>query len=61
MMVNGGYCIVRAIIFFSMGRGFIGGDKFLERKIGGHKIFDDQNAGSHKMTTDRVFYFVQKD
>ena len=31
---------------------YTGGHKFLERKIGGHKIFDDQNVGSHKMTTD---------
>ena len=29
--------------------------KFLERKIGGHTIFDDQNVGSHKMTTDSMF------
>ena len=44
-------------IFF--GRGvpkYTGGLKFLERKIGGpHKIFDDQNVGSHKMTTDSVW------
>ena len=26
----------------------------MERKIGGHKIFDDQNVGNH-MTTDSVF------
>ena len=31
------------------------GHKFLERKIGGHKIFDDQNVGSHKMTTETLF------
>ena len=36
------------------------GHKFLERKIGGHKIFDDQNVGSHKMTTDSVFILFKK-
>ena len=36
------------------------GHKFLERKIGGHKIFDDQNLGSHKMTTDSVFILFKK-
>ena len=33
----------------------LGSHKFLERKIGCHKIFDDQHVGSHKMTTDSVF------
>ena len=33
---------------------------FLERKIGGHIIFDDQNIGSHKMTTDSVFILFKK-
>ena len=46
-------------IFFGRGvpniMGGGGGHKFLERMIGGHKIFDDQNVGSHKMTTDSVF------
>ena len=40
-----------------------GGHKFLERKIGGHKIFDDQNVGpvgGHKMTTDSVFILFKK-
>ena len=33
----------------------------MERKIGGgHKIFDDQNVGSHKMTTDSVFILFKK-
>ena len=36
------------------------GHKFLERKIGGHKIVDDQNVGSHKMTTDSVFILFKK-
>ena len=36
------------------------GSKCLERKIGGHKIFDDQNVGSHKMTTESVFILFQK-
>ena len=26
----------------------------------GHKIFDDQNVGSHKMTTDSVFNLFKK-
>ena len=40
----------------------LGGHKFLERKIGGHKIFDDQNVVSHKMTTDSVFtLFIKTD
>ena len=35
--------------------------KFLKRKIGGgHKIFDDQNLESHKMTTDIVFILFKK-
>ena len=28
--------------------------------LGGHKIFDDQNLGSHKMTTDSVFILFKK-
>ena len=39
---------------------YTGGHKILERKIGGHKIFDDQNVGSHKMTTDSVFILFKK-
>ena len=39
----------------SWGPRYTGGHNILERKIGGHKIFDDQNVGSHKMTTDSVF------
>ena len=39
---------------------YTGGHKFLERKIGCHKIYDDQTEGSYKMTTDSI-YFVQKD
>ena len=27
---------------------------------GGHKVFDDQNVGSHKMTTDSVFILFKK-
>ena len=26
----------------------------------GHKIFDDQNVGGHKMTTDSVFILFKK-
>ena len=54
--------ILRGLAFSLEGGSQIywGGHKFLERKIGGHKVFDDQNVGSHKMTTDSV-YFVQKD
>ena len=36
----------------------MGGHKFLERKVG--VIFDDQNVGSHKMTTDSVFILFKK-
>ena len=43
------------IFFGKGGPKYTGGHKYLERKIGGHKIFDDQNVGSHKMTTDSVF------
>ena len=39
---------------------YTGGHKFLERKKGGHQIFDDQNVGSHKMTTDSVFILLKK-
>ena len=38
----------------------LGGHEFLERKIGGYKIFDDQHVGSHKMTTDSVFILFKK-
>ena len=34
--------------------------KFLERKMGGHKMFDNQNVVSHKMTTDSVFILFKK-
>ena len=27
----------------------------MERKIRGHRIFDDQNVGGHKIITDSVF------
>ena len=37
-----------------------GSHKFLERKIGGHKIVDNQNVGSHKMTTYSVFILFKK-
>ena len=33
---------------------------FWKEKYGGHKIFDDQNVGSHKMTTDSVFVLFKK-
>ena len=39
---------------------YTGGHNFLERKMWGHKIFDDQNVGNHKMTTDGVFILFQK-
>ena len=32
----------------------------MERKIGAHKIFDDQNVGNHKMTTDSVFILFKQ-
>ena len=38
----------------------MGSHKFLERKIGGHKIFDVQNVRSHKMATDNVFILFKK-
>ena len=55
---------MEAIIFFGMGGGR-GPEyteecyKFLERKIGDHKYFDDQNEGQydHRLS----FYFVQTD
>ena len=48
-------------IFFRRGvQNILGGHKCLERKIGGHKIFEDQNIGSHKMTTDSVFILFKK-
>ena len=44
-----------------MGPKYTGGlHNFLERKIGGHKIFDDQNVGSHEMTTNSVFILFKK-
>ena len=52
-------------IFF--GRGWVpkytGGHKFLvfgKKNRVGYKIFDDQNVGSHKMTTDSVFILFKK-
>ena len=39
---------------------YTGAHKFLERKIGGHTISDDQNVGSHKMTTDRLVFILFK-
>ena len=54
-------------IFFGRGwvRNILGGHKFLERKIylgprGSYKIFDDQNVGSHKMTTGSVIILFKK-
>ena len=35
-----------------------GVNKFLERTTGGHTIFDDQNAGSHKMGV--FIFFIKK-
>ena len=48
--------------FFGMGGvpKIQGVHEFLERKIEGHKIFDDKNVGSHKMTTDSVFILFKK-
>ena len=34
--------------------------KILKEKYRGHKIFDDQNVGSHKMTTDSAFILFKK-
>ena len=31
-----------------------------KKNRGGHRIFDDQNVGSHKMTTDSVFILFKK-
>ena len=39
---------------------YTAGHKFWERKIGGHKICNDQNVGSHKMTTDSMFILFKK-
>ena len=39
---------------------YTGGHKFLERKIGGHTIFDDHNVGNNKMTTSSVFILFKK-
>ena len=36
------------------------GQIFFERKIGGHRIFDDQNAESRKMITDSVLILFNK-
>ena len=33
---------------------------FWKQQWGGHKIVDDQNVGSHKMTTDSVFILFKK-
>ena len=33
---------------------------FGKKNRGGHTIFDDQNVGSHKMTTDRMFILFKK-
>ena len=33
---------------------------FGKKKKGGHKICDDQNVGSHKMTRDSVFILFKK-
>ena len=55
--------VVRGLAFLSEWGSQIyggGGHKYFERKIGGHKIFDDQNVGSHKMTTDSVFILFKK-
>ena len=53
---------LRGLAFSSEGVGpkCTGGHNFLERKIGGHEIFDDQNVGSHKMTTNSVFVLFKK-
>ena len=32
----------------------------MERNIGGHKIFDYQNVGSHKMTVDNVLILFEE-
>ena len=48
-------------IFFGRGgQKYTGGHKLLRRKIGGHNISDDQNVGSHKMTTNSVFNLFKK-
>ena len=39
---------------------YTGSHKCFERKIKGHKIFGNQNVGSHKMTTDSVFILFKK-
>ena len=48
----------------SFGRGvpnILGVIHFWKEKMGGgHKIFDDQNVGSHKMTTGLVCLFCSK-
>ena len=50
-----------AIIFFQRGgHKYTRGHKFLKRKIGGHKISDDQNVGSYKMTTDSMFILFKR-
>ena len=50
----------KGLSFFSEGVPNILGHTFLERKIGGLKIFDDQNVGRLKMTTDSVFILFKK-
>ena len=56
IVLNNHYNVIRGLAFSSEGGSQIyWGHKFLERKIGGHKIFDEQNVWSHKMTTDSVF------
>ena len=56
--------IMWAIIFFRRGGSQIywGVINFWKEKYGegGHKICDDQNVGSHKMTTDGMFILFKK-
>ena len=49
-------------IFFGRGSQYTGVINYWKKKTkqGGHKIFDDQNVGSHKMTTDSVFILFKK-
>ena len=48
-------------IFFGRGSQIYWGViNFGKKNIGGHKIFDDQSEGSHKMTTDSVFILFKK-
>ena len=39
---------------------YTGGHKYLKKKTRGHRFFDDQNVGSHKMTKDSVFILFKK-